>query len=100
MSRIGKLPIQIPGGVQVDISDNNTVKVKGPKGELFQQVDRDITVSLEDGVLVVKRPSEQKRDRKSVVEGKSVSVRVDLGGRRVIKKKKPKAIRKRNNRIK
>src|SRR3546814_17969161 len=63
MSRIGKLPIQIPGGVQVDISDNNTVKVKGPKGELFQQVDRDITVSLEDGELVVKRPSEQKRHK-------------------------------------
>lgn len=63
MSRIGKLPIQLPGGVKVDVSDNNTVKVKGPKGELSQQVDRDITISLEDGVLLVKRPSEQKRHK-------------------------------------
>lgn len=63
MSRIGKLPIQLPGSVKVDVSDNNTVKVKGPKGELSQQVDRDITISLEDGVLLVKRPSEQKRHK-------------------------------------
>lgn len=63
MSRIGKLPIQVPNGVKVDISDNNTVKVKGPKGELSQQVDRDISISLEDGTLVVKRPSEQKRHK-------------------------------------
>ena len=63
MSRIGKLPIQLPSGVKVDVSDDNTVKVKGPKGELSQQVDRDITISLEDGLLVVKRPSEQKRHK-------------------------------------
>src|SRR3546814_19095845 len=63
MSTIGKLPIQIPCGVHGDISYNNTGKVKGPKVELFQQVDRDITVSLEDGELVVKRPSEQKRHK-------------------------------------
>lgn len=63
MSRIGKLPIQLPSGVKVDVSDDNTVKVKGPKGELSQQVDRDITISQEDGLLVVKRPSEQKRHK-------------------------------------
>ncbi|HYH56866.1 MAG TPA: 50S ribosomal protein L6 [Anseongella sp.] len=63
MSRIGKLPIEIPSGVKVDISENNTVKVKGPKGELSQQVDRDIAVSLEEGMLLVKRPSEQKRHK-------------------------------------
>lgn len=63
MSRIGKLPIQLPNGVKVDVTEDNTVTVKGPKGELSQQVDRDITVSLEDGLLVVKRPSEQKRHK-------------------------------------
>lgn len=63
MSRIGKLPIQLPNGVQVDVTEDNTVKVKGPKGELSQQVDRDIIISLEDGLLVVKRPSEQKRHK-------------------------------------
>ncbi|QEC54045.1 large subunit ribosomal protein L6 [Anseongella ginsenosidimutans] len=63
MSRIGKLPIEVPSGVKVDISEDNTVKVKGPKGELSQQVDRDITISLEEGVLLVKRPSEQKRHK-------------------------------------
>lgn len=63
MSRIGKLPIEVPNGVKVDIGDNNTVKVIGPKGELSQRVDRDITVSLEEGLLLVKRPSEQKRHK-------------------------------------
>lgn len=63
MSRIGKLPIPLPDGVKVDINDKNTVTVKGPKGELSQQVDPDIAVSLEDGQVVVKRPSEQKRHK-------------------------------------
>jgi large subunit ribosomal protein L6 len=63
MSRIGKAPISIPSGVTISVSDNNLVSVKGPKGELTQQVDSDIIVSQEDGVLVVKRPSEQKRHK-------------------------------------
>ncbi|MDY6298051.1 MAG: 50S ribosomal protein L6 [Alloprevotella sp.] len=50
MSRIGKLPINIPAGVTVDIKDN-VVTVKGPKGELSQTVDPSIKVSLEDGHL-------------------------------------------------
>ena len=56
MSRIGKAPITIPGGVTVDIK-NNLVKIKGPKGELMQQVDPDLTIDMEDGVLNVKRPT-------------------------------------------
>lgn len=63
MSRIGKLPIAIPNGVQVSVAENNNVTVKGPKGELHQLVDKDIEVAVEEGQLVVKRPTEQKRHK-------------------------------------
>jgi large subunit ribosomal protein L6 len=63
MSRVGKAPIAIPAGVTVTVSDDNIVTVKGPKGELTQAVDTDITVALEEGNIVVKRPSEQKRHK-------------------------------------
>lgn len=63
MSRIGKMPITIPNGVTVEVSQGNVVKVKGPKGELTQQVDKDLEIKIEDGVLTVHRPTEQKRHR-------------------------------------
>jgi large subunit ribosomal protein L6 len=63
MSRIGKMPITLPNGVEVKISDANVVSVKGPKGQLSQQVDPDIKVTLEDGTLSVTRPTDQKRHR-------------------------------------
>lgn len=63
MSRIGKMPISIPKGVEIKVSDTNMVTVKGPKGQLTQQVDPDIKVSMEDGTLVVSRPTDQKRHR-------------------------------------
>jgi large subunit ribosomal protein L6 len=63
MSRIGKLPINIPAGVTVTVSNDNEVKVKGPKGELTQAVDKDITFNIEGEVLTVERPSEQKRHK-------------------------------------
>lgn len=63
MSRIGKLPISLPTNVQVEVSNENTVIVKGPKGTLTVPVDRDITVAAEDGQLVVTRPTEQKRHK-------------------------------------
>jgi large subunit ribosomal protein L6 len=63
MSRIGKAPIAIPAGVTVTVSDKNLVTVKGPKGELTQQVDRDITVAQEDGNIVVTRATDQKRHK-------------------------------------
>lgn len=63
MSRVGKSPINIPAGVTVDISKSNMVTVKGPKGELKQQIDPDLSVSIEDGVLTVSRPTEQKRHK-------------------------------------
>lgn len=63
MSRIGKLPIALPKGVEVNVSDKNVVTVKGPKGTLTQNVDPAITVKNEDGSLVLTRPTEQKRHK-------------------------------------
>lgn len=63
MSRIGKAPIDIPQGVSIDVSKSNLVTVKGPKGELTQQVDADLSVGIEDGVLTVGRPTDSKRHR-------------------------------------
>jgi len=62
MSRIGKLPITIPSGTQVSI-DGLTVKVKGKQGELSQKINPDIKVKIEDGKLILERPSEQKRHK-------------------------------------
>ncbi len=59
MSRIGRLPIPVPSGVDVTI-DGRTVTVKGPKGTLSRVLHPDMTVSREDGTLVVTRPTEQK----------------------------------------
>ena len=63
MSRIGNKPIVVPEDVTVDISDKNLVTVKGPKGELQQQVDTDLEIKLEDGELNFARPTEQKRHK-------------------------------------
>ena len=59
MSRIGKLPVSIPAGVTVDVK-GNVVHVKGPKGELTQEMHKDMLIAVEDGHVVVKRPSENK----------------------------------------
>ncbi len=53
----------MPSGVTITVSDKNLVTIKGPKGELTQQVDRDIAIAQEDGQLLVKRPTEQKRHK-------------------------------------
>lgn len=63
MSRIGKSIIKVPSGVTVSVSPNNEVTVKGPKGELKQILDRDITVAQENGEVTVKRPTDQIRHR-------------------------------------
>lgn len=60
MSRIGKSPIQIPAGVTVAVASDNTVTVKGPKGELSQKVDSNITVSVKDAEIVLERHTEEK----------------------------------------
>ena len=59
MSRIGRLPITIPTGVDVTI-DGRTLTVKGPKGQLSRELHPDMNVSREDGSIVVTRPTEQK----------------------------------------
>ncbi|MGK0314247.1 MAG: large subunit ribosomal protein L6 [Saprospiraceae bacterium] len=63
MSRIGKAPISIPGGVTVTVDNSNLVKVKGPKGELTQQVDQDLTVEINEGEAVLSRPTDQIRHK-------------------------------------
>ena len=62
MSRIGRMPITIPAGVDVKI-DGNVVTVKGPKGTLTQQIHPDMIVEKEGTELLVKRPSEQKQHK-------------------------------------
>ncbi len=62
MSRIGKLPIEIPAGVTVDINDN-VVTVKGPKGELKQAINPNITVEKEDNQIKVSRPDNNRESR-------------------------------------
>lgn len=63
MSRIGNKPIKITGGVTVEVDGSNLVTVKGPKGTLTQQVDPDLGVKVEDGNVMVSRPTEQKRHK-------------------------------------
>ena len=63
MSRIGKLPITLPSSVKVDISDQNLVTIKGPKGELKQQVHADMKIAIDEGVLTIERPSEAKEHK-------------------------------------
>ena len=63
MSRIGKLPINIPAGVTVSVDKDNLVSVKGPKGELTQSVNPDIKISVDGTVLSVSRPTDEKNHR-------------------------------------
>ena len=60
MSRIGILPVDIPAGVSLEVSSDNLVTVKGPKGELQQQVDKNITVKVEENQIHVSRSTEEK----------------------------------------
>ncbi|MDP9189888.1 MAG: 50S ribosomal protein L6 [Actinomycetota bacterium] len=62
MSRIGRKPIEIPDGVKVDVKPGE-VLVKGPRGELAQVVDRDMKVSLDDGTVIVERPTDRGEHR-------------------------------------
>lgn len=63
MSRIGKAPVTLPKGVEVKVNSGNVVTVKGPKGELHQAVSPEIIVKLEEGKVVVERPTDQKRHK-------------------------------------
>jgi large subunit ribosomal protein L6 len=63
MSRIGRKPITVPNGVTITVGNDNVVAVKGPKGELKQPIDRDITVEVKDGAVNFSRPTDQIRHR-------------------------------------
>ena len=63
MSRIGKKPVVIPQGVTITLGKDNVVTVKGPKGELKQPVDRDITIEVKEGEVIISRPTDQGRHR-------------------------------------
>jgi large subunit ribosomal protein L6 len=63
MSRIGKLPVNLPKGVTVSISDTNVVSVKGPLGELTQNVDKDLKVEVVGNELIITRPTDSKNHK-------------------------------------
>ncbi len=88
MSRIGNKPIKLADGITIEVDSGNLVTVKGPKGTLTQQVDSDISVKIEDGILSVSRPTEQKRHKamhglyrsliSNMVEGVSTGYKKEL----------------------
>lgn len=63
MSRVGKKPIEVPANVTVTVADDNTVTVKGPKGELTRQFNKDMKIEQEGNIITVVRPSESKEHR-------------------------------------
>ena len=63
MSRIGRMPITVPAGVTVDIADNNTVTVKGPKGELTRTLPSEMEIKVEGAEVTVTRPNDLKRNK-------------------------------------
>jgi len=63
MSRIGKLPIELPAGVSVSLETGNVLKVKGPKGELSQRFSGDMEIKIDGNVVTVSRPSDKKQHR-------------------------------------
>lgn len=63
MSRIGKLPVHFGAGVTITVDEQNVVTVKGPKGELTQRVSSEMAIEQDNGVLTVKRPSDDKKHR-------------------------------------
>lgn len=86
MSRIGKNPISIPQGVEVNVSKDNVVKVKGPKGELVQSLGDAVSIEIEESQLVVSRKSDSKDHRAkhglyrsligNMIEGVSVGFKI------------------------
>ncbi|NCB26738.1 MAG: 50S ribosomal protein L6 [Bacteroidia bacterium] len=63
MSRIGKLPIAVPAGVTVTVGEDNVITLKGPKGELQQQVSPGMKVKVDEGHLIIERPNDEKENR-------------------------------------
>ena len=63
MSRIGRAPITIPAGVEVNVAEGNVVTVKGPKGELTQNLTPEMEIKVEAGVVTVSRPDDSAKNR-------------------------------------
>jgi len=63
MSRIGRKPITVPSGVEVKIGEQNFVEVKGPKGQLSQQFHGDLTLTQDNGTIMVERPDDEREHR-------------------------------------
>jgi large subunit ribosomal protein L6 len=63
MSRIGKLPVSLPKGVTVSVSDSNMISVKGPLGELNQSIDKDLKIEIVDNTIILLRPDESKNHK-------------------------------------
>ncbi|MEE5992552.1 MAG: 50S ribosomal protein L6 [Oscillospiraceae bacterium] len=98
MSRIGRMPITVPAGVEVKVADN-LVTVKGPKGELSRQFSKELGIELDNGVITVTRPSDDKKHRslhgltrtlihnmiEGVVNGYSKTLEIDGVGYRAAK---------------
>lgn len=63
MSRIGRKPITVPSGVEINVDEKNLVTVKGPNGTLSEQISKDMKIELNDGELVVARPTDNKKHR-------------------------------------
>jgi large subunit ribosomal protein L6 len=63
MSRIGRLPVEIPQGVDFNIGEENLVTVKGPKGQLIQKMHKDMLITIEEGKIIISRPSDEKLHR-------------------------------------
>ncbi len=61
MSRIGKLPVNLPAGVTISVGDDNVVSVKGPLGTLSQKLDNDIRVEVDNNQIIISRPNDEKR---------------------------------------
>ncbi len=88
MSRIGKQPVTIPAGVTITLSADHVVTVKGPKGELKESINRDISVEVKDGQAILTRPTDQIRHRamhglyrslvSNMVKGVTVGFKKDL----------------------
>ena len=63
MSRIGRSPIELPSKVKFEVDKGNRVTVTGPKGTLVQQIDPDLTLKVEEGQILVERPTESRHHK-------------------------------------
>ena len=63
MSRIGRLPVELPAGVSASLEDGNVLKVKGPKGEISRKFNCDMEIKIDGNIITVSRPSDDKEHR-------------------------------------